>query len=73
MSWGGTTQRARSVLNAVIRDLPINGIFRGNLSVENVMRSVIKVKSSGASSTRNEIELSIVVSANGTGGSEKTQ
>ena len=73
MSWGGTTRRARSVFNAVIRDLPINGTFRGNRSVENVMTVFIKVRSSGASSTRNEIEVSIVVSVNGIAGNEETQ
>jgi len=71
MSWDGTTLKARPVLNAVIRDLSINGIFRGNRSVENVTTIVIRVRSSGASSTRNEIELSTVVSVNGTAGNEE--
>ena len=37
------------------------------------MTVVIKVRSSGASSTRNEIELSTVVSVNGTAGNIETR
>jgi len=73
MSWGGTTRRARPVLSAVIRDPSINGTFLGGPSAGNVTMIVIKVRSSGASSTRSETELPIVVSANGTGGSEETR
>lgn len=71
MSWDGTTRKARPALNAAIENLSINGIFRVHQSVESVMTIVIRVKSSGASNTRNEVELSTVASANGTGGNEE--
>lgn len=67
------TQRAKSVLNAVGRDPSISAMFPGSQSVKNVMTIVIRVKSSGASNTRNETELSTVASANGTAGNEEIQ
>lgn len=73
MSWAGTTQTARPVLSVAIRDPSINGTFVGVPSVENVTIVIIKVRSSGASSTRSETGLPTVVSANGTGGSEETR